>query len=453
MINVKIDSRKVEKGDIFVAIKGSGVDGHDFIEQAIQNGAEKIVCEHGNYKVETLVVDSSEEWVKNYISDTYSEEVNELNIMGVTGTNGKTTTCYLTYQILNKLGIKTAYIGTIGFYCNGESRELPNTTPNIVDLYELLLEAKDKGCTNVIMEVSSHSLVLERVKGLKYKVAAFTNLTEDHLDFHKTMDNYFEAKNLLLKQLEGSYIVNVDDDYGGKIDYDKVVSLGYKGNDIKIVDFSDTENGTNINFEYKRTSYEIETNLKSNFNVYNYLTALGLITEMGVNIEDVLKITKEIYPPRGRCEQIKVNNGIAVVDYAHTPDAVLKIIKAFSENKKGRVITLVGCGGDRDPLKRPIMGKIAVENSDFVVLTSDNPRTEDPQKIMADILEGVKTDNYVVVLDRKEAIVRALDMMEDNDIVLLLGKGHEDYQILGREKVHFDDKEEVEKYLNSKKIA
>ncbi len=453
MINVKIDSRKVEKGDIFVAIKGSGVDGHDFIEQAIQNGAEKIVCEHGNYKVETLVVDSSEEWVKNYISDTYSEEVNELNIMGVTGTNGKTTTCYLTYQILNKLGIKTAYIGTIGFYCNGESRELPNTTPNIVDLYELLLEAKDKGCTNVIMEVSSHSLVLERVKGLKYKVAAFTNLTEDHLDFHKTMDNYFEAKNLLLKQLEGSYIVNVDDDYGGKIDYDKVVSLGYKGNDIKIVDFSDTENGTNINFEYKRTSYEIETNLKSNFNVYNYLTALGLITEMGVNIEDVLKITKEIYPPRGRCEQIKVNNGIAVVDYAHTPDAVLKIIKAFSENKKGRVITLVGCGGDRDPLKRPIMGKIAVENSDFVVLTSDNPRTEDPQKIMADILEGVKTDNYVVVLDRKEAIVRALDMMEDNDVVLLLGKGHEDYQILGREKVHFDDKEEVEKYLNSKKIA
>lgn len=451
MINVKIDSRKVKKGDIFVAIKGSGVDGHDFIEQAIQNGAEKIVCEHGSYEVETLVVDSSEEWVKNYVSETYSGEVNELNIMGVTGTNGKTTTCYLIYQILNKLGIKTAYIGTIGFYCNGESRELPNTTPNIVDLYELLLEAKDKGCTNVIMEVSSHSLVLERVKGLKYKVAAFTNLTEDHLDFHKTMDNYFEAKNLLLKQLEGSYIVNVDDDYGDKIDYDKVVSLGYKGNDIKIVDFSDTENGTNINFEYKGTSYEIETNLKSNFNVYNYLTALGLITEMGVNIEDVLKITKEIYPPRGRCEQIKVNKGIAVVDYAHTPDAVLKIIKAFSENKKGKVITLVGCGGDRDPIKRPIMGRIAVENSDFVVLTSDNPRTEDPKKIMDDILEGVKTDNYVVVLDRREAIKKALDMMKENDVVLLLGKGHEDYQILGREKVHFDDKEEVEMYINSKK--
>lgn len=451
MINVKIDSRKVEKGDIFVAIKGSGVDGHDFIEQAIKNGAEKIVCEHGNYEVETIVVDNSEEWVKNYISETYNKEVNELNIMGVTGTNGKTTTCYLTYQILNKLGIRTAYIGTIGFYCNGDFRELPNTTPNIVDLYELLLEAKETGCTNVIMEVSSHSLVLERVKGLNYKVAAFTNLTEDHLDFHKTMDNYFEAKNLLLKQLEGSYIVNVDDEYGERISYDKVVSLGYKGKDIKIIDFSDTESGTLVNFEYKGSAYEVETNLKSNFNVYNYLTALGLITEIGVSIDDVLEITKEIDPPKGRCEQIKVNNGLAVVDYAHTPDAVEKIIKAFSENKKGRVITLVGCGGDRDPLKRPIMGRIAVENSDFVVLTSDNPRTEDPEKIMADILKGIKTDNYVVVLDRREAIKKTLDMMEENDVVLLLGKGHEDYQILGREKVHFDDKEEVENYINSKK--
>ena len=334
MINVKIDSRKVVKGDIFVAINGTAVDGHDYIEQAIENGAGKIVCEHGSYDVETIVVDNSEEWVKNYISDTYSKEVNELTIMGVTGTNGKTTTCYLTYQILNKLGIKTAYIGTIGFYCNGVFRELPNTTPNIVDLYDLLLEAKEVGCTHVIMEVSSHSLVLERVKGLKYKVAAFTNLTEDHLDFHKTMDNYFEAKNLLLKQLEGSYIVNVDDEYGGRISYDKIVSLGYKGKDIKILDFSDTESGTLVNFEYKDKSYEIETNLKSNFNVYNYLTALGLITELGINIDDVLGITKEIYPPRGRCEQIKVNKGIAVIDYAHTPDAVEKIVKAFNENKK-----------------------------------------------------------------------------------------------------------------------
>lgn len=451
MINVKIDSRKVVKGDIFVAINGTAVDGHDYIEQAIENGAEKIVCEHGNYDVETIVVDNSEEWVKNYISDTYSKEVNELTIMGVTGTNGKTTTCYLTYQILNKLGIKTAYIGTIGFYCNGAFRELPNTTPNIVDLYDLLLEAKKAGCTHVIMEVSSHSLVLERVKGLKYKVAAFTNLTEDHLDFHKTMDNYFEAKNLLLKQLEGSYIVNVDDEYGERISYDKIVSLGYKGKDIKILGFSDTESGTLVNFEYKGKSCEIETNLKSNFNVYNYLTALGLITELGINIDDILGITKEIYPPRGRCEQIKVNKGIAVIDYAHTPDAVEKIVKAFNENKKGKVITLVGCGGDRDPLKRPIMGRIAVENSDFVVLTSDNPRTEDPEKIMDDILKGVKTDNYVVVLDRREAIKKALDMMEENDVVLILGKGHEDYQILGREKVHFDDKEEVEKYIEDNK--
>lgn len=451
MINLKIDSRKVVNGDTFVALKGSAVDGHNYIDQAIANGASKIVAEHGSYSVETIIVDNTEEWLKDYVSNTYSEEVNKLTLLGVTGTNGKTTTCYLTYQILNKLGIKTAYIGTIGFYCNEKYRELPNTTPNILDLYELLLEAKEAGCTHLIMEVSSHSLVLERVKGLKYKVSAFTNLTEDHLDFHKTMDNYFEAKNLLLKQLEGSYIVNVDDEYGEKISYDKIVSLGYKGTDIKILDFSDTASGTLVKFDYKGKSYEIETNLKSNFNVYNYLTALGLITEIGVSIEDVLSITKDIYPPRGRCEQIKVNKGIAVIDYAHTPDAVEKIIKAFSENKKGKVITIVGCGGDRDPIKRPIMGRIAVENSDFVVFTSDNPRTEDPKKIMDDILKGVKTDNYVVTLDRREAIKKALDMMEENDVVLILGKGHEDYQILGREKVHFDDREEVEKYIEDNK--
>ncbi|MGM9834851.1 MAG: UDP-N-acetylmuramoyl-L-alanyl-D-glutamate--2,6-diaminopimelate ligase [Bacilli bacterium] len=450
MINIKIDSRKVKKGDTFVALKGTAVDGHDYIDQAIANGATKIVAEHGNYSVETIIVDNSEEWLKDYITSTYSKEVNKLCILGVTGTNGKTTTCYLTYQILNKLNIKTAYIGTIGFYCNGNSRELPNTTPNILDLYELLLEAKENGCTHVIMEVSSHSLVFERVKGLKYKTAAFTNLTEDHLDFHKTMDNYFEAKNLLLKQLEGSYIVNYDDEYGCKIKYNNIKSIGYNGTYIKIVDYKDTSKGTLINFRYNDKDYEVETNLKSTFNVYNYLTSLAIITDIGVDVEDVLNVTKNIYPPKGRCEQIKVPGGIAVVDYAHTPDAVEKIIKAFNENKNGKVITIVGCGGDRDPIKRPIMGRIAVENSDYVILTSDNPRTEDPKKIMDDILTGVHTDNYEVELDRRNAIHKALDMMNNNDILLILGKGHEDYQIIGREKIHFDDREEVENYINSK---
>ena len=452
MIQIKIDSRNVEPGDTFVAIKGNNLDGHDYIEQAIEKGATKIVAEHGEYSVETEIVENSEQWLTDYISNTYRDEINELTIMGVTGTNGKTTTCYLTYQILNALHIKTAYIGTIGFYCDGNFRELPNTTPNILDLYELFLEAKSKGCTHVVMEVSSHALVQERVKGLTYKVGAFTNLTEDHLDFHKTMDAYFEAKKLMLKQLDGNFVVNVDDEYGSTIEYEHLFTLGYNGTNIKIIDYKDTDKGTLLHFAYNTVEYEIETNLKSSFNVYNYLTSLSMLVSIGIDIQDVLNITPSIFPPRGRCEQIKVKDGIAVIDYAHTPDAVEKIICAFNENKKGRIITIIGCGGDRDPIKRPIMGKIAADNSDYAIFTSDNPRTEDPQKIMEDILKGVEGyTNYEVELDRREAIHKALSMIQANDVVLILGKGHEDYQILGREKVHFDDKEEVENYIEETK--
>lgn len=455
MINIKIDSRKIQPGDTFVALKGTTVDGHNFIDKAIENGAVKVVVEHDvNCNVEKLIVEDTNEWLTNYISETYSKEANELNIIGVTGTNGKTTTAYLTYQVLNKLGIKTAYIGTIGFYLPDENFiEIPNTTPNILDLYELILTAKEKGCKNIMMEVSSHALHQDRVKGLKYKVAAFTNLTQDHLDYHKTMENYLEAKKLILKQLEGPMIINADDSYAKNWEesYPNIKTFGLNGTDYKIITFNDTEHGTYIKFGTPEKEYEIETNLRSTFNVYNYLTCLSLVNNMGYSIEDILAITPSIYPPKGRCEQIKVKSGEAVIDYAHTPDAVEKIVKAFTENKKGRVITIVGCGGDRDPKKRPIMGKIAAENSDYVIFTSDNPRTEDPELIMKDILAGVDTDNYEVLLDRREAIAKALDMIEKNDVVLILGKGHEDYQILGHTKVHLDDAEEVRKYIDSHK--
>ncbi len=452
MINIKIDSRRIKPGDTFVAIPGATVDGHDFVNKAIENGATKVVVEHEvDCSVETLIVDNTTEWLTNYVADTYSKEINEMNIIGVTGTNGKTTTAYLTYQILNALGSKTAYIGTIGFYLPDEDFiELPNTTPNILDLYELFLSAKEKGCKNVMMEVSSHALHQERVKGITYKVAAFTNLTQDHLDYHETMDNYLEAKKLILKQLDGPMIVNVDDPYGEKwLTYNNSLTLGKNATDYKIISYNDTEHGTMINFNVKDTNYQVETNLRSTFNVYNYLTALSLINNLGFTIEEIIKVTSSIYPPKGRCEQIKVKEGEAVVDYAHTPDAVEKIINAFTENKKGKVITIVGCGGDRDPKKRPIMGRIAAEKSDYVVFTSDNPRTEDPQAIMNDILAGVTTTNYEVELDRRTAIKKALDMINKDDVVLILGKGHEDYQIIGHDKIHLDDAEEVRNYINN----
>ena len=446
MIKIKTDSRKVVVGDTFVAIKGLTVDGHDFIEKAIENGAVKIVCEHGSYAVETLVVPNTKEWLQQYLLDNYKEEVNKIKLIGMTGTNGKTTTCFLTYQMLLSLGKKAAYMGTIGFYMPNVKRELNNTTPEILDVYSMIIEAIEAGCEYFVMEVSSHSLVEKRIEGLEFTVEAFSNLTEDHLDFHKTMENYLHAKMLILEQLKGTIIVNSDDAYAKYFETKNYKTLGYSGKDYQILNYEETPKGTLIKFKAGK-EYRVETNLKCKYNVYNYLTALGILNTLGFRIEDIIEITKDIYAPRGRCEQIKVRNSYAVIDYAHTPDAVEKIITSFLENKKGKIITIVGCGGDRDPLKRPIMGEIASRLSDYVIFTSDNPRTEDPNKILEDILKGVTKDNYEVEIDRPTAIKKGLDMLGDNDILLILGKGHEDYQIIGHTKHHLDDLEEVKKYL------
>ena len=453
MINIKTNSRKVKPGDTFVAIKGFTVDGHDYIEDAIKAGATKIVCEHGSYSVETLVVPSTKEWVQKYIVDNYKDEVNKLRIIGVTGTNGKTTTCFLTYQALKKLGVNAAYMGTIGFYYGDTKYELNNTTPEILDLYSYFIEALEQGVTDVVMEVYRHSLCEQRVEGLEFSEVAFTNLTEDHLDYHTTMENYLNAKLLILKQIkkDGVVIVNNDDDYGKYFEVGNYKTLGYSGDNYKILDYSQTDKGTLISFMVDGKNYEIETNLRSKFNVYNYLTCLALLNNLGFSIDEIAEVTKSIYPPKGRCEQIAVNGGEAVIDYAHTPDAVDKIISAFLENKKGKVITIVGCGGDRDPLKRPIMGNIASEKSDYVIFTSDNPRTEDPKAILDDIIKGVRKDNYEVEIDRPIAIRKGLDMIGKNDVLLILGKGHEDYQIIGHTKHHLDDADEVRKYLEAHK--
>lgn len=455
MIKVKIDSRKIVPGDTFVAIQGANVDGHDYIDVAIKNGASKVIMQKDlPCSVEKIIVSNTNEWLNNYVVENYKDMINEMNIVGITGTNGKTTTAFLTYQILNKLNQKTAYIGTIGFYIPNENIiELPNTTPNILDLYDLLLTARYKGCKNIIMEVSSHALEQKRVEGIEFKVAAFTNLTQDHLDYHETMDNYLSAKKLILKQLNGKMIINNDDLYANSWlnDCQSAITLGKSGKDYRILDYKDTNKGTNISTIINNTNFIFDTNLKSEFNVYNFLTALAITNCLGYKIDDILKVINDIYPPKGRCEQIEVNGGIAVIDYAHTPDAVEKIIEAFQKDKKGNIITVVGCGGDRDPKKRPIMGKIATEKSDYVIFTSDNPRTENPQLIIDDILNGVTTSNYIVELDRVTAIQKALNLIKQNDIVLILGKGHEDYQIIGTEKIHLDDREEVEKYISNKR--
>ena len=453
MIKYETNSKLIQKGQIFVAIKGHTVDGHDYINEAIKNGASKIICEKEiNSSIPYEIVNDTKEYLKNVLVAEYSDEINKLKLIGVTGTNGKTTTCYLTYQMLQKLGKSVAYLGTIGYYQNEKYIELNNTTPDILTLYKLLIDAVNDGIEYLVMEVSSHALSFERIAGLKFIAGAFTNLTEDHLDYHKTMDAYLKEKLKLVNYLKNNatMLINSDDESGEKFKIFKNFKTYGMNGDYKIDEYEILPDHTNLKFSYENKNYQVTTNLTSKFNIYNYLTCLSILNSIGFNIEDIINVTKEVYPPKGRCETYKVGNGYAVVDYAHTPDAVEKVIMAYTELKKNRVLTIVGCGGDRDPIKRPIMGRIATTLSDYVIFTNDNPRTEDPQKIMNDIVKDNHSTNYEIIFDRKDAITKGLDLLEKDDILLILGKGHEDYQIIGREKIHFDDAEIVKNYESQK---
>lgn len=449
MIKYETNSKLIKEGQIFVAIKGHTVDGHDYIEEAIKNGASKIICEKEiSSSIPYEQVNDTKEYLKNILVQEYSEIVNKLKIIGVTGTNGKTTSCYLTYQMLQKLGKNVAYLGTIGYYQNEKYIELNNTTPDILTLYKLLLDAVDNNVEYLVMEVSSHALSFERIAGLKFVCGAFTNLTEDHLDYHKTMEAYLSEKLKLINYLktDATMIINSDDEAGEKFKtFKNYKTYGLNG-DYKIEKYNILPDHTDLEFSYNNETYQVATNLTSKFNIYNYLTCVSILNNLGFSILDIIKITKDVYPPKGRCETYKVGKGYAVVDYAHTPDAVEKVILAYTELKKNRVITIVGCGGDRDPIKRPIMGNIATKLSDYVIFTNDNPRTEDPKKIMEDIIKDNHSTNYEVIYDRKNAIIKGIDMMENEDILLVLGKGHEDYQIIGHNKIHFDDAEIIKNY-------
>ena len=452
MFKYETNSRLIKPGQTFVAIKGYTVDGHDYIEDAIKNGATAIIAEKEvKCSVPVTVVENSAEYYQKLLVKEYKDDFKDLKLIGITGTNGKTTSAWLTYQMLLGLGKKAAYIGTLGFICENYYKELPNTSPEILTIYKLLDKAKDLNCEYVVMEVSNFALDQKRIEGLEFVAGAFTNLTEDHLDYHKTMENYLEAKLKLTDYIkkDGILLVNKDDEASKKFieKFKNTKTYGYGSADYDIISDDIHPDHTDITFKVNGHEYKVTTNLTSKFNVYNYFTMFSILCELGFDIELVIEKTKNLKAPKGRCEAYKVKDGFAVVDYAHTPDAVLKVVTAYKELARARVITVVGCGGDRDPMKRPIMGEIASNYSDYVIFTNDNPRTEDPEKIMKDILAGVKKDNYEVCLDRREAIKRALDMICKDDIVLLLGKGHEDYQILGHTKVHLDDSEEILKYI------
>ncbi len=451
---LKTDSRKVKNNDTFIAIKNINTDGHDYIDEAIKNGAKKVICEHGNYDVETIIVPDTRKYLEEYLYDNYYNQISKMKLIGITGTNGKTTTSFLIYQILNKLNIKCAYIGTIGFYIGNKRKELNNTTPDVDLLYEMLLEASKAKIEYVVMEVSSHALALNRIYGLKFDAVAFTNLTRDHLDFHKTMEEYSLAKQKLFNLTRNKKIavINGDDinykDFIKENNFNIIISKT-KG-DVIIKKELFTNLGSDFSFTYNNKTYETHINMVGRYNIYNYLTALIILTNLEININSILDLNNELTAPPGRMEMIKYKTNSIFIDYAHTPDAILNVIKTCQEFKKGKIITIIGCGGNRDKTKRPIMANIATENSDNVIFTNDNPRLENPKDIIKDMIKGVKNNNYKIIYDRKEAIIEGIKLLDNKDCLLILGKGHEDYQIIGKIKYHFDDKEIVNNYLKER---
>lgn len=448
------DSRKVKKGDTFIALRGVDTDGHDYIEAAIDNGASKIICETGDYPVETVRVDNTNQYYLDYIYNTYYDKVKGLKLIGVTGTSGKTTTCFLVYNMLKDLGCKVAYIGTIGFYMDDFVRELNNTTPLIDELYGILSECVDNNMEYVVMEVSSHALDLNRVYGLEFDACGFTNISQDHLDYHKTIEAYASCKVKLFHMLRGNKnsVINIDDDHSSMflVDGNNNVTISENKGDVSIYDIKLTNLGIDFKFDYLGKSYSKTIDMVGKYNIYNYMMAVMLINSFGFDIDSILSL--DVKAPRGRMEMVKFGTNSIFVDYAHKPDAVRKVLENAHEFCKGRIITIIGCGGNRDSLKRPIMGGIASDNSDYVIFTNDNPRNEDPNVIMNDILEGVHNKNYEVIFDRKSAIDKGVSMLSDNDVLLILGKGHEDYQIIKGVKYHLDDMECVNEAIKKASV-
>lgn len=449
MLNIQTDSRKIKKGDTFVAIKCEVNDGHSYIEKAISNGATKVVCEHGSYSVDTLIVDDTREYINNYLKENYNKYIDEMNIIGITGTNGKTTSAYLLYQSLNNINIKCAYIGTIGFYLDKKIKDLPNTSVDICDTYDLLMTAYSQGYKNVVLEVSSHALANDRLKTLKFDYAIFTNLTQDHLDFHKTMDNYALAKQKLFKMLKrnGKAIINVDDMYSKYFMLDENINITYGFNGkYKLVSYDLNNNSFIINLNNK--DYKFNVRLEGLYNIYNLLSIVVVLSNMSISMDKIVEISKNLLAPPGRLDVINYKTNKIIIDYAHTPDAIEKVVEAI--NKPNKTYIVFGCTGERDRLKRPIMANIVAKNSDYFIITDDDPHNEDENKIVDDILKDKTFSNYEVCLDRKEAIKKAIDLLDQGDVLFILGKGHEEYIIKGNEKIKHNDKEEVLKYLEEK---
>lgn len=454
--NIAFDSRKITTDGLYIAVKGTATDGHQFISSAIESGAKVVVCETlPEVLVENITyiqVKDSNHALGQIASNFYGNPSEKLSLVGVTGTNGKTSVSTLLFEVFKNLGYPSALISTVEYRIVDEVLPSTHTTPDIITLNKILAQAVEKGCEYAFMEVSSHGIHQGRINGLNFKVAGFTNLTHDHLDYHKTFLEYLNTKKKFFDDLPETAIAitNIDDKNGlvmlqntkaTKKNYAQKTLADYHGKLLE-VDF----NGMLLNFNGK----EVWTTLTGKFNVYNLLLVFAIAQELGFEETEILTAISKLKRVNGRFETFKSDGGIVfVVDYAHTPDALENILDSINEirTKNERLITVFGCGGDRDREKRPEMGKVATQKSTLAIITSDNPRTEDPTAIIKEIEAGVEAQNfskYTTIPDRKEAIKMAIKFAEPRDIVLVAGKGHETYQEINGVRHYFDDKEVIE---------
>lgn len=449
------DSRRVTKDSVFVCIVGSAMDGHNFAKSAYDNGAGAIVCERDLGLSNQIIVEDSKAVYSTLCAAYFGNPAKSLKLIGVTGTSGKTSVTYMTKSLLEKQGKKVGLIGTIQNIIGNETLPAKNTTPDAYELQSLFSLMLKAGCEYVVMEVSSHALDQKRVYGLEFEAAIFTNLSQDHLDYHITIENYLQAKLKLFKMTKMA-IVNVDDEYA-----DKVIEAC----DCPVITFSAQRNEADytakeIKFNPDSVSYELVTNNNIGrvkistpgiFSVYNSMAAGIAGITIGIPFNEVVASLREVATVKGRVELYPCDKDFSIViDYAHTPDELENVCSMFNKIKKGRLVTLFGCGGDRDKTKRPIMGEVVSRLSDFAVVTSDNPRSEDPDAIIEDILVGMKDKKtpYKVIANRAEAIEYAIKNAKKDDVILLAGKGHETYQILNTGTIHFDEREVIEKVLS-----
>lgn len=466
------NSKEVKEGYVFVARKGVTLDGKMFIKESIERGAQVIVSEEeidfshlskeDLKKVIFIKVKDICQALSKMVLNFYDHPQKNLILVGVTGTNGKTSVCYFTKTLLNKkFGIKTGYIGTI-FYEVEEKRPALETTPSILKIAPLLKEMVDKNFKVCVMEVSSHALDQQRILGLLYEVAGFTNLSRDHLDYHKTMEAYYQAKKrLFLEYLKptGKVVISLESEYGKRLYQEIRTSIEEKRimlvNDgrIKVEVIEVRNEGLRLKIKFLKNSiekiYEIQTSLFGEYQAKNLATTIGILNSLGFDQEEIIKGLETLKNPIGRLELVSEFRGAKIfVDYAHTPSALENVLKSLLPIKKKRLIVVFGCGGDRDKGKRPLMGEIAERLADFIILTSDNPRFEDPNKIIEDIKEGLNgTKPCEIIVDRREAIRFALEMLEEGDVLLIAGKGHENYQEIKGVRYPFSDQEEVLKRI------